>query len=222
MLTIEDCLEVLNEIVDDPIADRQGILLEITNPWDRRFISDVAGHVSNQQSISTAQSQIVIKLIDRYEHHLVAKGVDQSSIRFLISTPCFRSTPYQSTALPREVRWAGDNKLVFRFKFNSGIVEDIKRLKSNVSFGEKSYPLFSRDHKLWIVEVTDSNLDKTMDVIKRHNFGFDDVVAEYLMNAVNSRGVKSSAQVVDDKIEITIRDDDFFNNWINVISRLEN
>ena len=221
MLTIEDCLEVLNDIVDDPVQDHQGLLLEITNPWDRRFISDVAGHVLNQQSISTAQSQIVIKLIDRYEPHLVAKGVDQSAIRFLISSPVFRQSPYQSTAMPREVRWAGDSKLVFRFKYNASIVEDIKRLKNNEGLSQHTYPLFNREFKVWIVEVTSVNLDKIMDIIKRHNFGFDDVVAEFLMNSVNARGQKSQAFLIDETIEITVRDDDFFNSWINSIILLE-
>lgn len=220
MLTIEDCLELLDEISEEPVQDQLGNLLEITNSWDRRFINDIASHTRQNQKISTAQSEIVIKLINRYEQHLVARGVNSLDLSRLVVSPAYRQNPYVSTVMPREVRWAGDNLLVFRFKFNAGIVEDVKRLRveSPYSFGMTS---FNRDFKVWTVSVNSENLDRVMDLIKRHNFNVDDTVIEYFLNAVNARGAKSSASLENGVINVTIKDDSFFDFWISSIYKLE-
>lgn len=221
MLTVEHCLRLLESICDRPLTNSQGQIFEITNPWDRRFISDVQEHCSNGAAISTAQAAVVIKLIDRYRDHLVGKGLAVHELDQLVAVPHYAQQPYQSTLLPREVRWAGDNKLVFRCKYNASIIEDIKKLKGNNYFLSAQYPIFFKEEKLWVVDVNSGNLEKTMDVIKRHKFAFDDTVAEFFLNITNNQNIPSSIEVNDDMISVTVRDDGLLNAWLNAISILE-
>jgi len=222
MLTVEECLKELNLLASIPRKDQQGNVYEITNTWDRRFIEDVSSHAAAGQAISTAQGELAIKLIQRYRDHLVQIGIVAQSVDLLIQTPHYAQPPYQSTNLPREVRYAGDNKLVFRCKFNSGVIEDIKKLKGGNHFASLQYPTFNRDHKLWIVDVNANNWEKAMDVIKRHKFAFDDQVTNYFLEVSNSLSQKSSVSVEGDQMTVVVRNDDFLAAWISGVASLEN
>lgn len=221
MLTVEACLGRLSDVASDPVKDAQGNLYEITNTWDRRFIADVSQHVNGGAAISTAQSSVVLKLITRYRDHLIASGIHGPTLDALLLVPQYKTPPYQSTVMPREVRWAGDSKLIFRCKFNAGIQEDIKRLKGYNHFLPHQFPVFNREHKLWIVDINSGNWERAMDIIKRHNFSFDDQVAEFFLECANSAGKPSEIVTKSDHIEITVRDDDFLASWVNGIKALE-
>lgn len=220
MLTVEDCLRELNLLTYKPVA-QSGQAFQITNTWDRRFVEDVAGHIAAGQSISTAQGELAIKLIQRYRDHLIVAGFQPAAVDSLIQAPVYARTPYQSVNLPREVRYAGNNKLVFRCKFNGGVVEDIKRLKGTNCFTDVIYPHYNREHRLWIVDVNSDNWEKVMDIIKRHRFEFDETVTEYFLEVANSFGEKSSATATQDSIEIVARNDEFLASWIAGIEALE-
>lgn len=221
MLSVEDCLEALNAIAQQPVRDASGNIYEINNTWDQRFVNDVWTHCENGQAISTSQSEIVIKLIQRYRDHLIEFGIIAPSIDQLLITPHYKRTPYQSSHLPREVRWAGKNKLVFRCKYNSGVIEDIKKLKGGNSFLPHPTPVWVKEHKLWIVDVDSKNWERVMDVIKRHRFHFDDTVANYFLEVSNSLNQLSRAETKDDHIEVTARNDDFLDSWLNGLVNLE-
>ncbi len=221
MLTVEECLKELDLLSARPVKDQQGNVFEISNTWDRRFVEDVAAHAANGQAISTAQGDLAVKLIQRYRDHLIVVGIAPQSIDLLIAQPNYARVPYQSTNLPREVRYGGDNKLVFRCKYNSGVIDDIKKLKGTNHFQAIPYPTFNRDHKLWIVDVNSGNWEKVMDVIKRHRFHFDDTVADYFLEVANSFSLKSDAVVDGDTITVKVRNDDFLGAWLNGIEALE-
>lgn len=192
----------------------------ISNSWDERFIIDVAAHVKEDKPLSTAQGDIVVKLIGRYRRQLELLGFASGDIDVLIQHPTYRTPPYQSTQIPREVRWVGNNTLVFRCKFNRAIVDDIKKLRGSNYFAKQT-PYFNQDHKLWVVGINSTNLDRAMDLIKRHKFSFDDDVAEFFMHATNARDQRSSASVVDGAINIEVRDDDLLNAWLDEIQKLD-
>jgi len=163
----------------------------------------------------------VLKLVQKYRDHLIESGISESNLDGLLTLPVYEKTPYQSTKLLREVRYAGDNKLVFRCKFNAGIIEDIKKLKGSNHFQCQVYPLFLRDSKLWVVDINSGNWERAMDIIKRHNFGFDDQVANYFLEVSNALNGTSAIEVEDTVIHITVRNDDFLDSWVNGLVKLE-
>jgi hypothetical protein len=221
MLTVEDCLASLETICDKQVRDQFGNIYSISNTWDRRFINDVAGHAANGQAISTGQCEIVLKLLARYREFLIHFGIPASDLDVLMHNPLYAIQPYPSTVMPREVRWAGDNKLVFRYKYNAGIVEDIKKLKGVNCFLPNNFPSYNRDHKLWIVDVNSGNWEKVMDVIRRHNFSFDGRVEQYFVDVANSVKQPCSIKTDGQVVEVVVRDDDFLNAWMNGIKALE-
>lgn len=222
MLSVEDCLEALEESTWYNAHTGLPDATEITNNWDRRFISDVSNFTLSGKALSTAQGTIALKLIERYRSILERKGIKSSSIDILLSQPHYRLPPYQSTILKREVRWIGNNKLVFRLKKNPGIIEDIKRLKGTNYFIPSGFPMFNRQHSMWLVDVNSGNLSQVMDVIKRHRFEFDDDVAQYFMEVSNAMGQQSTAHIENNSIDVTVKDDDFLDSWLNAIGCLEN
>lgn len=221
MLNVEDCLEGLDTLQYVRLKDPQGNDYHIKNTYDVRFIADVATHTRSGKSISTSQSKVLVKLIQRYRDQLIQLKFDETSVDRLIATPTYRHPPYQSTHLPREVRWAGNDILVFRCKYNDAVVQDIKRLKGTNLFSHHNYPVFHRDEKLWLVKVNSLNWEKAMDVIKRHHFAFDDHVASYFLEVANSENLPSQVASTDTEITLTVRNDDFLSAWVNAIEKLE-
>lgn len=221
MLTVEECLKGLDKLVNHPVKDRAGNVYKISNTWDARFVNDVATHYRNGKAISTAQGEIAVKLIQRYRDHLIELGFHEQNVDALIALPIYEREPYQSTFLPREVRYAGDSKLVFRCKFNANVVEDIKRLKGVNHFLSHPHPLWLAEHKLWVVDVNSANRERVIDVISRHNFQFDDTVAQFLMEATNAVSESSSVAMEGDQIKVVVRNDDFLAAWVNAVRVME-
>lgn len=153
MLTLEDCLEALDSINWNPPVTATG-KSEILNTWDRRFISDVTYHVREGKPLSTGQGSLALKLITRYRSCLVAYGISDAQLTQMLATPIYRQIPFASTTLPREVRWAGDNLLAFRCKYNAVIKEELKKLADGATHSR--VPKFNQAHKLWVVEVHNS------------------------------------------------------------------
>lgn len=217
MLTVEECLTTLHTLNETASTDS----IVVSNIWDRRFISDVAGYVDQGKAISTAQGDIAIKLISKYRHILVSCGLYDADIGMLLITPVYRIAPYQSTYLPREVRWAGNNKLAFRFKFNGPIKDDIKKLEGVNHFTGSSKPWFDRSNKLWIVDVNSGNYQSVMNFIQRYGFKVDSTVEQYFLAIVNSIGRPSTIEVVDENIVVVSHNDDFLDAWLQLIGPLE-
>jgi hypothetical protein len=220
MLTLEDCLELLDEINWDPPVDSTGSTHGVVNTWDRRFISDVTYHVREGKALSTAQGELAKKLITRYRSALEITGVAAVDLDTMLASPAYRLPPFASTSLPREVRWAGDNYLVFRCKYNASIKDELKKL-ANVPNARTTVSKFNHAHKLWVVEVVSSNLEQVMDFIKRHRFGFDADVENYFLEAVNSRNQRSSVEIVDGQIKIIIRNDALLGHLVTDFLSLE-
>jgi hypothetical protein len=219
MLTVEECLEKLKRICDKPKVLGQ-VTYEIKDNWDRQFIFDVVRRTYEGNAISTSQGEIVLRLVSRYKPHLHAVGLQIGDLDSVIQTPKYRKPPYQSAPLPREVRWAGDNKLVFRCKYNQNIVNDLKKCKGNNPFEERN-PVFDHDNKLWIVDVNSGNWKSVMDVIKRYKFDFDDEVAQFFMEVSNAENQLSEAKVEDGRILVTVKDDSLLDSWLNCIKAME-
>jgi hypothetical protein len=217
MKTVEDLLELLQKCMHNPavIKTATGVKrLEISVPWDRKFIDDLSHKTLNGNSLSTKQGEVVLKLVKKYREGLVVHGIDDAVISALLVSPVYRNTPYQSKELPREVRFAGERKLLFRSKFNPVIVEDIKKLKPNKEWLGRNFPYFNRAQSVWVVEVTDSNLERVMNTIKKHNFLFDEEVEQFLLACENAKGAQSRADLVDGVLRVTVMDDELFNFWL--------
>lgn len=215
MLTVEDLLEKLQHVTVSKWKKK------ITSSWDVNFINDVASKVRNGNSISTGQAKVVLKLIQRYKDVLVSDlCIDESKVDLVLKHPLYRQAPYESINLPREVRYAPPKYLLFRCKYNPNIINGIKKLKGTRVFSHEANnmaevtPRFNKKHKIWAVEVTESNLDKITKVISRYNFQFDSEVEQFILKCTNAIEEKTVIEHGENEIKITVKNDDFLDAYI--------
>lgn len=190
MNNVEDILRGLGSLV---------ISRRIKDEWSKSFIQNVNSHVINQNALSTSQSETILKLANRYasDLHKVMR-IDMPTLRQAIDVPRYRRTPYQSISVKREVRYGGENKLIFRFKSDPTVVSDIKALKTLgelVNNNTQPPYMFNAEHRVWVVAVTASNLEAIRNIITRHRFDYDIPVLEYITICHNSKNHVSSFEL---------------------------
>lgn len=225
MITIEDLFEELESIATGHGYQNYHSGNIIASPADRRFISELCQRTKSGGCFSTKQAMIAQKIIRKYAHlfddaklntkqHLTLSADD---ILAICDSPIFRNVPYQSSDIPREVRHLGKRKLGFKCKFAPQIIDRIKALKDPIADPKTPWPKFNKKHKIWVVEVTENNLDKIMSIIKKFNFQFDDEVVQFLTNCENAKSNISSGTLTTDHIQITIQHNLLLSNWMDNI-----
>lgn len=160
--------------------------------WTRNFVISLSKTLGDGRGLSSQQSKVFINLIKRLHTAgvLVESGFRAAEIEQLILSPRHRIEPYQSTVMPNEVRYLGDNKIGFRCKRIDAIIHDIKALGnrgSDSSWKTNNRPFYSKSARMWVVSVTQETIKPIMNIIGRYDFGFDDSLIEYLTLAENSR-----------------------------------
>lgn len=221
LLRLEDCVEQLDKINWDPPVDHMGVSYPITARWDRQFISDVAYHTrDNHRSLTSGQCKVIIGLINRYQIHLVLNGINFDDLTHLLVHQTTRLPVEPSSVVKREVRWVGDSKLAFRFKFDSGIRDAIKKLAVSDCFGTRKAS-FCHTNKLWYVPVSVGNYPSVMKIITDYGFSFDEDVVKFLAGISESRLKRPEATIENGEIVISVPDDAFMvflASWIKNIS----
>lgn len=221
METVEDALELIFNLhlTKSKLFERV-----LSDPWYSRFISNVYMHVAENKPLSTEQARIVLKLVARLRPHLIEHRVAHAdTIDRLLSHPVYRRLPYQSSNIPREVRYIGDNCVAFRFKYNDVILEAIKSLRKKNEYFADDLTRFDFTARVWIVRVTRDTLDPIFKIIKEHRFQFDDATLDYLTLASNSKG-KPSTFVYDPesgRIVANVCDNEIVATWVRNVLRGE-
>jgi hypothetical protein len=212
---VEDIFEIIIANLFDP--DMREALL--SDRWFEKFCTNVHGWVSRGLPLTTEQARISLRIISRLQPLLVERGwATDDKVTGLLARPVYRSTPTQSTSIPREVRYLGDNLLGFRFKRNDVIMEDMKRMRDGFNVCPAHWDWISR---LWIIPVLRSTIQPIMNLIRDHRFEFADDVAEYLALTTNASDEPCSF-VIDPssgKIIAEINDSEIVAAW--TISALE-
>lgn len=225
MFTVEHALGVLHSFRNGKYAEFQRMFKD---KWYSDFIESVTGHVVYGKALSTYQASTVLKLLKRAEPMLVEHGyVQDGQITKLISYPIYNKMPYESSNMPREVRYVGDNMLAFRFKFNDTLIKEFSslRMKSgHVINGGPRKPtsdnaFFHKTLRLWFVRVNRDTIQSIMSIIKRYRFDFDDATVDYLALAENSKSEESTF-VYDPESEMIVAnvcDNEIISMWVSTI-----
>lgn len=219
MLFVEDVITDFAVKIEDAQSALGERLRE--NQWNRKFILSLAESVKAKRALSSEQSRVFLKLVRDMKSIIVAFDDEycDGTVSNFLEYPRHRQPPYQSSYLPKEVRYLGDNKLGFRFKRNDEILRDIKALRNRVKdtrVRDHMTPTFHRQARMWIVPVTRETIKGVMNLIRNHNFKFDEAVWQYLLLAENSRG-EPSRFVYDPesgRIIVNVCDNDVLAAWI--------
>lgn len=217
MLYIEDILIKLYHYISEqswsPKRNQHGNALKITVPGDIKFISDVGYKVEIGNSISTSQANVVVIMIKRYKDILLAHGYSSLELESLINNPTYKKQPYQSVDLPREVKYAGNGVLVFRFKVNPILLDNIRKFKQGI-MGD-GYSLFNKDYRVWVVTVTDKTVHDVMKFIKDNKFVFDSDVEQFFLEVLNNLKSPPIITVDETSIKLKIYNNEMMSHWAN-------
>lgn len=190
--------------------------------WTRKFVLDLYRQTAEQKPLSTQQAKYFLKVVLKYRETMLINEIGLTSVQIdtLISYPRFRREPYQSSYVPNEVRYLGDNKLGFRFKPARQTLDAIKALRDRegaTPWSDASSPRFDGKNKIWVVPVTSTNLKRVMSIILRYEFKMDTDVVNYLELCEHSFR-KPSTFVLDPKngnIIVNICDDETLGAWVH-------
>lgn len=230
MFTVEYALGVLYSFRNSKYDEFQKVFKD---KWYSDFIESVYGYVGSGKSLSTYQASTVLKLLKRADSMLVKNRlVQEGQIERLCLTPSYDRMPYESSNIPREVRYVGDNMLAFRFKFNDTIIKDLSSLRMKSSLATvgngprkpvTDVAFFHKALRLWFVRVNRDTIQSIMNIIKRYRFDFDDATVDYLALASNSKSEESTF-VYDPEsgmIVANVCDNEVTAMWITTILRGE-
>ena len=237
MITIEDLLEELEIISTYQYVGRKSGFRRmgvnpVSSPADRKFIQDLTSRTRQGGKFSTKQAFIACKIIKKYAR-LFSEGRTNNDDTVLVllvpeiialcENPNYRVVPYQSTNVPREVRYLGNRKLGLKCKFSPQIIDRIKALKDHTCPLSADFPYFNKKYRIWVVDVTEKNIDSITGLISRFNFMFDDKVVQFLTDCENSVS-KTSTVIINDEqnvIHVIVNNNNLLAGWLNDVLQIE-
>jgi|GEM_PF-6593802 len=199
------------------------------SPADFKFITDIAGKTSQGKQISTKQAEVAIRILQKYITVLPTRDNfpwSEEELSAAISMPIYRQPPYQSVPVRREVRYIGNRKIALRSKFSPQVTKRIRSTvdkkcirnvigRSRYNHNQFDFPRFNKKHRLWVIEVTEGNLEAVMRTVKKANFEFDDSVVQFLTDCANTVENETTISSVDNEIEIIVQNDEFMSLWLD-------
>lgn len=234
MITIEDLLEELEHIVVLKSITVEGFHLRvnpITSSADLKFLQELSKRTSTGGCFSTKQAFIACKIIKKYAH--LYEGAtftktgrlspSKEQITAICDNPVYRTIPYESTNVPREVRLLGNRKLGFKSKYSPIIINKIKSLSDKSNPISANFPYFNKKYRIWVVDVTERNLQSVMKVIKKFNFEFDEEVVQFLSDCSNSINQTSVAIVNNENnvIHVVNQNNALLSSWVEDLIQIE-
>lgn len=194
MLYVEDVLNGLNLLLYSKSSP-------VWNEWNVRFITNVSGYLSSSQPLSENQSAIILKLAFKLQSDLAkVLNVSDAVIKQAITNPVHKNPTFKSRSVKREVRYAGQGYLVFRFKMDDSVSQDIKSLRGErytSNYGYKWLP----DHKLWKVRITGENFPAIERMIARHKFEMDEDTKQHMSICAASVNANSHMFIDDSDLD---------------------
>lgn len=230
MIFVEDALVAIrNKLLFQP----QCFTTLLNDTWYQSFITSVAAQCDAGRRLSTNQSRIVLKIIQRVSSALIGYHIaTEGDVEQLLSNPQYRLELYESAPrVPSEVRYLGNNLLGFRCKADEHLTTKIQEAGVLVEHIHSSYPTYRAYHvrsrsrfnwalKIWIVPVYSSNLATIRRLISDH-FQTDQSVRDYLNLCEHSIDVCSTAILLDDDPPILVAnicDNALLADWMTAIA----
>jgi hypothetical protein len=196
--------------------------------WHRSFIENVTQHTRAGRPLSSNQSRMILKMINAAQAYLVDYDIaNQAIITEILEFPKHRQPPYESSNVPREVRYLGDNLLGIRCKANEILTNAIKHLGKinsdpllmpNIL---RSVPRFDWGYRIWIVPVHRHNLFMIFDLLSEFRIQPDQATNDYLALCRTSIGKESEFVFADDQqqaLRALVCDDYILASWITEIA----
>ena len=192
---VEDIIKEFARRIQNPRDDLGQRLA--ADDWTRKFVISLDTSVNSGRALSSRQAEVFLKTVHNVRPYIRENvaGLSLELLDCFLTSPVYRQPIYVSQPMRKEVRYLGDNKLGFRCKRADDILHDIKQLSdrgTDSCWKQHQRSFFDRQNRLWVVSVTRDTIKSIMNLISRHNFEFDEAVADYLLLATNSANEAST------------------------------
>lgn len=173
---VEDYLEVLAGKRDLAGKISSGYLFGAFSPivslarYDTSFLDDLTGSTLAGTSMTDRQAQLAVKIILKYQRQLASKGIDV--------TPC-TNPKYRKPLryLDRSKRiWSDGSNIYLRFPYDSNMITQLRELLK----ARQGSAHFDKENKVWVIAVSEYNINFTVSWAKGHNFEVDQPIEQYL------------------------------------------
>ena len=173
---VEDYLEVLAGKRDLAGKISSGYLFGAFSPivslarYDTSFLDDLTGSTLAGTSMTDRQAQLAVKIILKYQRQLTSKGIDV--------TPC-TNPKYRKPLryLDRSKRiWSDGSNIYLRFPYDSNMITQLRELLK----ARQGSAHFDKENKVWVIAVSEYNINFTVSWAKGHNFEVDQPIEQYL------------------------------------------
>jgi len=173
---VEDYLEVLAGKRDLAGKVSSGYLFGAFSPiislarYDTSFLDNLTGSTLAGTSMTDRQAQLAVKIILKYQRQLASKGIDV--------TPC-TSPKYRKPLryLDRSKRiWSDGSNIYLRFPYDSNMITQLRELLK----ARQGSAHFDKESKVWVIAVSEYNINFTVSWAKGHNFEVDQPIEQYL------------------------------------------
>lgn len=144
-----------------PTTKEQLVYYLLTNislgTYDKRFLTNIqAAHVTFNKPVTTNQSDLLIKIVKRYQRQLARKELD---IDVLVALP-WSIKPITSLPEFTEARVSiKDNEIIVQSPFKANFVKE---------FREYDYSAWDKESKSWSCPLSEETLKYVIDVTNRH------------------------------------------------------
>jgi hypothetical protein len=212
MYSVEDIIEKINHKLNGYSwnSEKENPFIKMSD-WDKKFIKSVSHHSVNKNALTISQIDTSIKIIRKHLSYFDI--TEQNMIESIIDRKITRLEPRVVEKIPREARWASGPYVLFRFNYNDMIVADLRNLKSELQMIPAAASIYGE--KIWKVLVDSTNAAKVMNIIQRHNFDFDDNLANFFVEISNNKGASNKLTITENSIKLLVKDDPLAAIWIS-------
>ena len=195
---IEDYLEVLGghrSIIPNQSSPSPYNLFAIADDcpinlarYDVAIIQSMSAATVMGTALTDKQSELAVKLVEKYQRQFATKGLDVAPS---VASPTFRK-PIRTIDRTKSIT-VKDGTIVMKFPFDKVLVPAV----SSAAKASRGKFTFDREHKVWILAITESNVNVVTSLGAAHGFTSDAEVNRLM-------GIILEAEKVPYKIELTI------------------
>lgn len=139
--------------------------------YDVNIVSNMSSHTIGNGSLTDRQSELAVKLVDKYKRQFALHGVDVAPS---VQNPQFRLA-IRYIDRSKTIR-IDNNRIVVRFPYDKAMVPEITAAAKE-SRGKFT---FNRENKHWELALTESNVNWAMTFGEKHGFELDQQIIDYM------------------------------------------
>jgi hypothetical protein len=184
--------------------------------WTGKFIESVHKWTCQRnKSLTTDQAAAILRVFRKLKYILIRHGyTTELGAAAILDKPKYKNPLRQSLKIEREVRYAGGNRLAFRFKLNDRIKDFItQEIKPRHIFAIE-YLDWDWINRLWMIEVNRETLEPAMMLIGRFGFHIDEEVENFLVDAHNAFRDPCKFRIEGNQIIVEINDNELLGEWV--------